>query len=102
MIDHPITIGEIQSHATTLSAMAAALLRGLAQGKYDSEVAVTEEILLELGIVFPPAILAERAIGIFLALNKMTTRRGAIVSDGRGGWVPATNSRYDPVTGEFL
>jgi hypothetical protein len=26
----------------------------------------------------------------------------AMVPDGMGGWVPASNSRYDPVSGEFL
>ena len=27
---------------------------------------------------------------------------GTIVPDGKGGFVPSTNSRYDPATGEFL
>ncbi|PWT71912.1 MAG: hypothetical protein C5B60_10285 [Chloroflexi bacterium] len=27
---------------------------------------------------------------------------GSIVPDGHGGFVPATNSRYDPTTGRFL
>lgn len=27
---------------------------------------------------------------------------GSIISDGRGGWIPASNSRYDPETGRFL
>jgi hypothetical protein len=27
---------------------------------------------------------------------------GSIISDGRGGFVPATNSRYDPNTGLFI
>ncbi len=27
---------------------------------------------------------------------------GELVPDGKGGFVPSTNSRYDPKTGEFL
>jgi hypothetical protein len=102
MTDRPITVGEVQSHAATLGAMASALLTGLANGKYGPEVAFSERMLGELGVVFPPASMAEKAMQIFLALNKWTAPRGPIVPDGRGGWVPATNSPYDPATGEFL
>ena len=28
--------------------------------------------------------------------------QAAIVPDGMGGWVPAANSTYDPVTGQFM
>jgi hypothetical protein len=102
MPDRPITVGEVQAHGATLAAMAAALLAGLASGKYDPQVAFTERMLGELGIVFPPAAMAEKGLEVFLLINKMTAPRGPVVADGRGGFVPDSNSRYDPETGEFL
>jgi hypothetical protein len=103
MPDRPITVGEIQAHARTLSAMAAALVTGLASGKYDRQVAFTENMLTELGLVFPPAAMAEKALEIFLLLNKMTAPRAPLVLAGDGiSWVPDSNSRYDPKTGKFL
>src|SRR5205807_4829792 len=87
MPDRPVTVGEVQSHATTLFAMVAALLTGLASGKYDSEVAFTEDILSELGIVFPAFAAVEKGAKIILAINKMTAGRGPVVPDGRGGYI---------------
>jgi hypothetical protein len=37
-----------------------------------------------------------------IAPMKIGIANGTIVSDGHGGFVPATNSRYDPKTGEFI
>jgi hypothetical protein len=85
--DRPITVGEVHAHAATLSAMAAALLTGLAAGKYDPQVAFAERMLSELGLVFPPAAMVEKGIEVFLAINKMTAGRGPIVADGKGGYV---------------
>ena len=77
---------ELQSHAQVLSAWAAAVLQGLAEGKYDSQVAVTENLLKEAGVIFPPLLEAEKALEIFLWLNKMTAGRGPIVNVN-GTWV---------------
>lgn len=33
---------------------------------------------------------------------KVGVRDGTILPDGHGGFVPASNSRYDPKTGQFL
>jgi hypothetical protein len=87
MTNRPITVGEVQAHGETLAAMAAALLAGLAAGKYDQQVAFTEQMLGELGIVFPPAAMVEKGIEVFLFINKMTAGRGPVVPDGRGGYV---------------
>jgi hypothetical protein len=90
------TVGQVQAHAQTLAAMASALLTGLANGKYDSEVAFTEEVLGKLGIAFPLANELDAALHFGLALNKWTAPRGGIVPDGRGGFVSFTNSRIMP------
>jgi hypothetical protein len=87
MTDHPLTVGDVQHHAATLSAMAAALLTGLASGKYDKQIAFAENMLAELGLVFPPAAAVEKGIEVFLFINKMTAGRGPAVADGRGGFV---------------
>jgi hypothetical protein len=67
--------------------MAAALLTGLATGKYDKQIAFTENMLAELGLVFPPVAAVEKGIEVILFINKMTAGRGPIVPDGRGGFV---------------
>ena len=87
MTDRHITVGEVQAHAATLSAMAAALLQGLAAGKYDRQVAFAERMLSELGLIFPPAAMVEKGLEVFLFINKMTAGRGPIVADGQGGYV---------------
>lgn len=97
----PITTFDVAAHANTLAAMASALLTGLASGKYDPEVAMTEQVLNDLGVIFPPALQVERALEIFLFLNKMTAPRAPIIPDGHGGFVPADNSTYNPKTGRF-
>ena len=102
MTGSSLTVGDVTQHATTLAAMASALLTGLASGKYASDVAMTETILGDLGVTLPPAAMADEALKGFLFLNSMTAPRGAIVPDGHGGFVPASNSRFDPATGEFI
>ena len=37
-----------------------------------------------------------------IAQVKIGIADGTIVADGNGGFVPASNSHYDPKTGEFL
>jgi len=87
MPDRTLTVGDVEQHAATLSAMAAALLAGLAAGKYDKQVAFAENMLGELGLIFPPAAMVERGVEVFLLINKMTAGRGPMVPDGRGGYV---------------
>ena len=69
--------------------MAAALLTGLAAGKYDQQVAFVESMLGDLSIVFPPAGAVAQGIEVFMFINKMggLGRAGPVVPDGRGGWV---------------
>jgi hypothetical protein len=59
--------------------------------------------------VYPPlemAVLAEPLIAFMIrhqaAKIKAGLADGSIIPDGRGGFVPATNSRYDPRTGFFV
>jgi hypothetical protein len=87
MPERPLTVGDVEHHAATLSAMAAALLTGLASGKYDKHVAFAENLLAELGLAFPPAAMVEKGVEVFLLINKMTAGRGHVVADGRGGFV---------------
>lgn len=102
LLAHDLKVADLHIHAKTLAAIASKLLTGLAQGKYDDQVKVTEEILNKIGVLFPPAAQAEKALEIFLWINRVTAPAGRIIPDGRGGFVPETNSRYDPETGEFL
>ena len=97
----PITTFDVASHANALAAMASALLTALAAGKYEPDVEMTEKILNDLGVIFPPARQVERALEIFLFLNKMTAPRSPVIPDGRGGFIPGDNSTYDPKTGRF-
>ncbi len=96
------TVGEVRKNAETMSAMVSALLTGLAKGEYADEVAVTEKLLTGIGIAIPQFTMVEKALEIFLWINKATAPSARIVPDGHGGWVPESNSRYNPQTGEFL
>ena len=75
------------------------LLTGLASGQYDDQVAEAEKWIMAIP---GQGVEIEKALEIFLWINKHTAPLGKIVPDGQGGWVPESNSRYDPKTGEFL
>jgi hypothetical protein len=90
------TVGQVKAHAVTLAAMASALLTALESGKYAPEIALTEKVLGELGVVLPPPEDAEMALKAFSFLNALTAPRGRIVPDGRGGEANITNSRVMP------
>jgi hypothetical protein len=101
--DRSLTVGDVQQHAATISAMLAALVTGLAAGQYDSQVTFTENMLTGLGVVLPPVAMVEKGLEFFLLVNRMTAPRAPLVLAEDGfSWVPDTNSRYDPKTGEFL
>ncbi len=98
----PKTVGELEIHAEALSKMASAILTELTTGKYDKELAVGKEVLTNIATAIPAFGAIERGLEFFLWINRITAPSGPIISDGRGGWVPANNSRYNPETGEFL
>ena len=98
----PKTVGELQVHTEAIGQMVSTILTELASGKYDKEVALTEELLAAIGAALPPFGAVEKGLEIFLWINRVTAPAGPIVPDGHGGWVPQTNSRYDPRTGRFL
>jgi hypothetical protein len=79
----------------------------------DRDVAILLDglkVILRAGAkVYPPlemAVLAEPIIAFVIkhqaAKLKAGLADGSIISDGHGGFVPATNSRYDPNTGFFV
>jgi hypothetical protein len=85
----------------TLPKDASDFLIGLASGKYDGAIAGIDKLLTTAGAVIPQAVLAKEILDGLVALNKATAPV-AVQSDGRGGFVPTSNSRFDPATGEFL
>jgi hypothetical protein len=70
MTETPFTVACVQANLSTLSA--AASIIQLALVKYDAQVAVTEQLLKELSVMLPPAADVERALDVFLWLNKAT------------------------------
>ena len=63
--------------------------------------------LLKLGGSFYPPLGAAYPILNYVVTREVANLKtglanGTIVPDGQGGFVPATNSHYDPVTGRFL
>jgi hypothetical protein len=70
-------------------------LLGLANGKYDPEIAFMDKVLAMAGGTFPVVLIAKVAIDDWLALNKATAPT-SVIEDGRGGVVPFTNSRVMP------
>jgi len=84
-----------------LSKEASDFLLELASGKHDKEVVFVKRILTSIAPIWPPAEGLSHAISVFLWLNKMTAPQGGVVPDGRGGFVPASNSRIGS-DGNFL
>lgn len=74
--------------------------------KIDSVVTVISELITLGGLFYPPLRFARPLIMAFIHSEavklKIGLSNGTIVPDGEGGFVPSTNSRYDPKTGQFL
>jgi hypothetical protein len=74
------------------------------------DIDTTETVLIDLlkvgAVFYPPLAVALPIVTSFIqqqtANLKTGLANGTIVPDGQGGFVPITNSRYDPKTGEFL
>jgi hypothetical protein len=94
------TADDLEIHARTLSQAASAILLGLANGKYGGQMEVTEQLLKDLAVVFPPAADVEKALEVFLFLNKLTTP--AAGPDGHVMFMPSSNARYDQKTADFV
>jgi hypothetical protein len=95
------TADDLEIHARTLSAAVDAILFGLAKGKYDGQMEVTEKLLQDLGVVLPPAADIEEALGVFLFLIKLTAP-AAGMTDGKGRYVPSTNLSGNHETPRFV
>lgn len=76
-------------------------LLDLAAGKYDKQWERVSAVLMAIGVFDPPVGEFVGVVNALLALNKAfaPTR---VVSDGKGGWVPASQSHCDPATGRFV
>ena len=76
-------------------------LLAASSGKYDSQLAEFDKLLSTVGAVLPQAIIAKEILDGLMALNKATAPL-QVQQDGQGGYVPTSNSHYDPKTGDFL
>jgi hypothetical protein len=87
------------------SAVMAELGLDLAAGKYNDQISQLDKVLSVAAMIPGPigvaALVAKKALDGFIELNRLTAP-AHVVPDGRGGWVPADNSRFDPKTGEFI
>lgn len=83
------------------AADASQFLLDLAQGKYAKQIADADAFLTAIGRVSSWALIVRQAMHVLIKLNRVTAPL-QVVSDGAGGFVPVTNSRYDPKTGQFL
>ncbi|MDD5305607.1 MAG: hypothetical protein PHS14_21110 [Elusimicrobia bacterium] len=86
----------------TFAASEARFLTDLAAGKYDAEVAQVRACIRAAVPMVPVLANVEFVLDLFLKLNRLTAPRGPVTSDGAGGFVPESNSRYDPATGRFI
>ena len=72
----------------------------------DEVVLILSDALKVAAVVYPPIAPAIPILNAVIALEsgrlKSGLSDGSVVPDGRGGFVPSSNSRYDPKTGEFL
>jgi hypothetical protein len=85
----------------TLSKDASDFLLAAASGKYDGAISSIDSLLTTFSAILPQAALARELLDGLVALNKATAPMD-VVTDGHGGFVPATNSRFDRATGRFL
>lgn len=72
----------------------------------DRIVAILQDGLKLAVYFYPPMAFASPLISAWIAHEghriKTGIADGTIVPDGAGGFVPSTNSKYDPKTGAFL
>ena len=83
------------------AADASQFLLDLAHAKYDADIAIADSALEKIGAVQPWALVVKQVLDSLVLLNRITAPV-AVVPDGRGGWVPVGNSRFDEKTGRFL
>lgn len=87
--------------ADTFAAAKAVFLRDLAAGTYDREVAWAQRMLGFAAKYSRTAALILTVFNLWLWANRVTAPGAPVVADGKGGFVPVTNSEYDPETGVF-
>jgi hypothetical protein len=85
----------------TLPKEASDFLLALASGKYTTQLAEFDRLLATVGAAVPQALVAKQLLDGLVDLNKVTAPL-QVEPDGQGGFVPTTNSHYDPATGQFL
>jgi hypothetical protein len=94
-------IAKTEAGSIARGAELSGILLGLAHGKYKQEVAIVDSRLSSLSATVPAAGIVKEVIYLFLKINEGTAP-ARVVPDGVGGFVPDTNSHYDPKTGRFL
>jgi hypothetical protein len=78
---------------------ASEFLLDLARGRYNTQLAAVDAALQGASTFVPQALVVKEVMDAFILLNRATAPN-AVVSDGRGGWVPASNTRVGP-DGQF-
>lgn len=68
------TIDELEYHARLLSVAVSDILLSLSRVKYDGQMKVTKELLIQRSIVLPSEIEVKNALETLLALNKLVTQ----------------------------
>ncbi len=73
------------------------------KGEIDSGATIVS-VFLKVGAKFVPQLaIASSALQVAMVLVPMIdSLAGPLVPDGHGGVVPASNSRFDPLTGRFI
>ncbi|GEM_PF-2131354 len=68
------TADDLEHYAGMLASLANTILRRLAHAKYSGQAQVTETLLSELGIAFPPAGEIEKSLSAFWHLAKLSEK----------------------------
>lgn len=107
----PITAGALENGLGTLGTFAAAMSAAIKAKNYGAafEIGAEEVATIANDVGVPYAGIAELLIPVVynaanMGVSSVTAdvASGKIVPDGRGGYVPTSNSKYDPKTGQFL
>jgi hypothetical protein len=67
----------------------------LARGRYNTQLAAVDAALQSASVFMPQALVIKEVMDTFISLNRATAPN-AVVSDGQGGWVPASNTLIGP------
>ena len=75
------TVDELEHHARLLSVAVRNILLSLSRAKYDGQMKVTKEFLVQSSIVLPSPIEVKNALEALLALNKLVAHDSIVLQD---------------------